>query len=187
MKKLCVLFAFLLLLTPVFAGCSEKNDVELDPQAIENRTRYNKLTNAINEIYFQDLFADDYEEHYQEALLPETEKEIKETLTEDTVIVQTCEEKGVLKDKATARQYAQTEYGYRCQEDAGGMFAAALENALTQFGLAENDYLDLLYEEAYYKYNRQSLKDYFYKNEFDEKSGKTPDEQFEAYIKTLFK
>ncbi len=56
---------------------------------------------------------------------------------------------------------------------------------LDKNSITEADYLKLLEKEAYYNYNRFSLKKYFSENFFDESKGTALDEQYDYYTNKL--
>lgn len=173
----------------VFTGChNAKNDnYSIDKRDINNRMIYNKITNSVNKEYLKDVFADDFESHYQELVLPENEDEIKASLFEDDFVIKCCNEKGVLVSQDSAKKYAKIEFDNLNKDPSQKRYSSFLKNALSKFELSENEYLELLYEEAYYKYNRNALKEYFYENLYEDSVELTLDEQFDEYIKTLKK
>lgn len=190
MKKTCFLsIVIMLTFLFVFTGCNnaENDNYSIDKRDINNRMIYNKLTNHVNLKYLEDAFADDFESHYQESVLPETEDEIKASLLQDRFIIKCCNEKGVFISNTSAKEYAKAEFDLLNENESQKSHSEFLKNALSEFELSEKDYLELLYEEAYYKYNRNALKGYFYENLYDESAELTPDEQFDEYIKSLKK
>ncbi len=188
MKKLCSLSLALICVIFAFAGCSQSsNNLKIDNKDIDNRLLYNKITNSANKAYLTDAFADDWKSQYQSVALPETKDEVRNTLVEDRAVIECCKEKGVYIDRDSSEQYAKTEYDNLNKGDSQELYALALKNVLSEYKISENQYQNLLYEYAYYKYNRTALKKYFCENVYDKSSKKTLDEQFDSYIKKLLK
>ena len=108
MKKTCFLSIVLILaLFFGFTGChNAKNDnYSIDERDINNRMIYNKITNSVNKEYLKDVFADDFESHYQELVLPENADEIKASLLEDHFIIEICKEKGVFVSQDLTKKF----------------------------------------------------------------------------------
>ncbi len=188
MKKLCSLSLALICVILAFAGCSKNdNNIKIDNKDIDNRLLYNKITNSANKAYLTDVFADDWKSQYQSVVLPETKDEVGNTLVEDRAVIECCKEKGVYIDRESSEQYAKTEYDNLNKDDSQELYALALKNVLSEYKISENQYQNLLYEYAYYKYNRTALKKYFCENEYEKNSKKTLDEQFDIYVETLLK
>lgn len=186
MKKVFYLLLFLLCFCIILTGCSNvKNNTGIDKQDIENRILYNKITNSTNKVYLKDVFGDDFEDQYKSVILPEKEEEIKESLIKDFAIVKCCKEKGILIEKDTAIQYASLEFVNLKTDDSQEQYASALERVLSENKISENDYLMLLHDYAYYKYNSIALKAYFKKNLYNDTENTTLDEQFYAFVETL--
>lgn len=190
MKKTCFL-SIVLMITFLFTftGCNnaKTDELSIDKTDINNRIKYNRITNFLNNEYLKDVFADDFESHYQKVVLPENEDEIKASLVEDNFIIECCKEKGIFVSRDSAKKYAKIEFDNLNKDVSQNKYSSSLKNALSKFGLSENEYLELLYKEAYYKYNRNALKEYFYENLYEESVELTLDEQFDEYIKILGK
>ncbi len=91
--------------------------------------------------------------------------------------------KGILISRSKAKENAETEYGNLQTDETQSDYFVALKKAIADNGIDEDKYLDLLYSEAYYKYNRIVLKMDFNKNLYDENGSGTDEEQFKAYVK----
>ncbi len=188
MKKLCSLSLALICVILAFAGCSPKsNNIKIDNKDIDNRLLYNKITNSANKAYLTDAFADDWKSQYQSVVLPETKDEVRSSLVEDRAVIECCKEKGVYIDRDSSDQYAKTEYDNLNKDNSQELYDLALKNVLSEYKISENQYQNLLYEYAYYKYNRSALKKYFQENMYEKNSNKTLDEQFDLYVETLLK
>ena len=190
MKKTCFLSIVLILtFLVVFIGChnAENDNYSIDKRDINNRMIYNKITNSVNKEYLEDVFADDFKSHYQELILPENEDEIKASLLEDHFIIECCKEKGVFVSQDLAKKYAIIEFDNLNKDNSQKRYSEFLKTVLAEFELSKKEYLELLYQEAYYKHNRNALKKYFYDNLYEDSVELTLDEQFDEYIKTLKK
>jgi len=78
-----------------------------------------------------------------------------------------------------------TEYDNIQQDSGNPEYYNVILSVLDKNSVAEADYLKLLENEAYYKYNSVSLKSYFSKEYFDESKGTTLEEQFDYYTNKL--
>lgn len=167
--------------------CSDDktNSDYVTEQKIETRLQYNKITNAVNKQYLQDVFADDFEEQYEQTKLPETDEAVKTSLAEDTAICSACEKNGILVSGDEAEKRAKAELNALQTNDTQSNYYAALKNILSENQISEDEYLKLLIDEAYYKYNRSALQAYFYDNIFDKSAANDFEQQFEEYIKNL--
>ena len=190
MKKACFLsIVLILVLFFGFTGCynAKNNNYSIDMSDINNRMIYNKITNSVNKEYLKDVFADDVESHYQELVLPENVDKIKASLLEDNFIIECCKEKGVFVSQDLTKKYAMIEFDDLNKDNSQKKYSQFLETTLAEFQLSKNEYLELLYQEAYYKYNRNALKKYFNENLYEDSVKLTLDEQFDEYIKALKK
>ncbi len=190
MKKTCFLSFVLICVILALIGCSNtanSNDFKIDKKDIDNRLLYNKINNLVNKEYLKKVFADDFETQYQSVILSEKEEEIENSIIEDTVIIKYCKEKGILIDKDSSVQAAKIEFDNLTKDDSQNRYTSILKNVLTEYKLSEDEYLNLVYEEAYYKYNRQAFKKYFYENSYEENNNKTLEEQLSDYIETVLK
>lgn len=188
MKKTLFLSIVLICVFVAFAGCSKtenSNNFKINKQDIDNRLLYNKITNSINKEYLKDVFADNFETEYQSVALSENYDEVQSSLIEDIVILEHCKKQGIFIDRDSATELAKLELDNLNKDDSQNRYASILEHVLSEYKLSETDYLNLLCEQAYYKYNRQALQVYFNKNLYKENDNKTFDEQFQAYVETL--
>ena len=186
-KTYCILLTSILVML-VFCGCSiteNGNNSGADTKDINNRLVYNKISNSVNKEYLQDVLGDDFETQYESVVLPEDAEKIKNSLIEDTVICKVCEEKGIRVDRNAAEQKAKAEYENLKIDSSQMRYYSILENVLSENKLSETEYLDLLYDQSYFKYNKQALKEFFYKNIYKEGNDESLDEQFNEYIKSL--
>lgn len=183
-KTLSLLLAFVFMVL-TFAGCGTGSQ-KASKKDIENRLLYNKITNSANYIYLNEYMSrESFETYYNKSLLPEDREEIKASFAEDFAICNECKEKGILINRSKAKENAETEYGNLQTDETQSDYFVALKKAIADNGIDEDKYLDLLYSEAYYKYNRIVLKMDFNKNLYDENGSGTDEEQFEAYVKSL--
>lgn len=190
MKKTCFLLLVLICSISAFVGCSngEKNsNYKINENKINDRLLYNKITNLVNEEYLKEAFADDFKSKYELIILPEDYDVVEKSLIEDAAIIECCKEKDILIDKDSTAKYAKKQFKEMNADDSQRRYNEILENKLSEFKITENEYLDLICEEAFYKYNRESLCKYFIENLYEENTDKTLDVQFNAYIELLLK
>ncbi len=188
MKKICFLSLVLICVILAFVGCfKNSNNLKIDNKDIDNRLLYNKITNSVNKEYLAAVFTDDFESEYQSVVLPETADEIRNSLVEDITVIECCKKKGIFIDRDSSAQSAKIEFNNLNKDDSQKRYASILGNVLSEYEVSENEYLNLLCEDAYYKYNRMALKKIFYENMYEKNNNKTLDEQFDLYIKTLLK
>ncbi len=188
MKKTFFLSIVLICIFVAFSGCSKaenSDNFKINKQDIDNRLLYNKITNSVNKEYLKDVFADNFETEYQSVALSENYDEVQSSLIEDIVILEYCKKQGIFIDRDSATELAKLELDNLNKDDSQNRYASILEHVLSEYKLSETDYLNLLCEQAYYKYNTQALQVYFDKNLYKENDNKTFDEQFQAYVETL--
>lgn len=203
MKKSFFLTLILICIVLVFSGCfnsgkdnsendNSKNDnsvsvnnIEIGEQDVEDRLLYNKFTNSVNREYLKDVFGDAFEEEYQLVVLPENANEIKTSLIEDNVIIECCKENGIFIDRERATKTAKQEFDFLNSDETQEIYASFVHKTLLEYGLSEQEYVELLCEQAYYKYNRIVLKKYFSENLYEENDNKSLDDQFDDYIDAL--
>ena len=185
-------FSLLLILTMLgcFFGCSAKSTASITVKAedIEERLLYHGLTNKINQAYLKSAFSDsEFEEQYQKVVLPEDREAAEKELTRDLKICSLCEREGILVSRQQAAKIAQTEYrNLKSQENQKNYYQAVLK-ILAEQEMTEEAYLDLICDQAYYLYNRSTLRSYFAKEQYDESKDQSLDEQLDDYLNDSFR
>ena len=189
MKKVFSLFLILTMLG-CFFGCSAKSTASITVKAedIEERLLYNGLTNKINQAYLKSAFSDsEFEEQYQKVVLPEDREAAEKELTRDLKICSLCEREGILVSRQQAAKIAQTEYqNLKSQENQKNYYQAVLK-ILAEQEMTEEAYLELICDQAYYQYNRSTLRSYFAKEQYDESKDQSLDEQLDDYLNDSFR
>ena len=186
MKKYSVLFLIILVLSGLCGCISNENSPNrsaIKNKDIEARILYHQITNDVNQLYLSTVFAGaDAEEEYQKVALCETRDLVVDEMQEDRMICSLCEEKGILVSKKSAQQAADTEYNRLKTNDSQKLYYKALLDTLDDHKISEEKYQDLLYDQAYYHYNRVTLKQYFINNLYVENDPRSLEEQFTQYL-----
>ena len=190
MKKSCYLTFVLIWIVFVLSGCSntaKSYHSKIDEDKINDRLTYNKISNSVHKEYLKEVFGYDYEAQYKSVILSEEIDEIKKSLIEDLMIIKCCKDNGIYVNENSATEQAKLEFKNLNKDGSQKRYVSILYNTISEYELSENEYLNLLYKEAYYKYNKQAFKKYFYENFYNVNDDKTLNQQFDIYIETLLK
>ena len=115
------------------------------------------------------------------------EEAAEKELTRDLKICSLCEREGILVSRQQAAKIAQTEYrNLKSQENQKNYYQAVLK-ILAEQEMTEEAYLDLICDQAYYLYNRSTLRSYFAKEQYDESKDQSLDEQLDDYLNDSFR
>lgn len=190
MKK-TIAFLVVCVIAIVFCACAEDPyhvsvDIDITENEISDMILYNKISNQINYEYLNSVFTEpDLSNQYEKVVLPENKAEVENYLLERKLIVEKCKDFDVHLTADDTTKTALTEYDNIQQDSGTPEYYNVILSVLDKNSVAEADYLKLLENEAYYKYNSVSLKSYFSKEIFDESKGTTLDEQFDYYTNKL--
>lgn len=191
MKKYSVWFLIILVLSWLCGCVSNENSPNLsavENEEIEDRILYNQITNDVNQLYLSTVYTSaDAEEELKKVALCETRDLVVDEIQEDRIICSLCEEKGILVSKELAQQAAGAEYNRLKTDDSQKRYYEALLDTLDDHKISAEKYQDLLYNQAYYFYNRVALKQYFKSNLYIENDPRSLDEQFNEYLVSMMK
>lgn len=189
MKKFFALLLIMILVSAAFGGCSSNTDTEssirlkIKSEDINNTLSYNKIYNTANKKYLESVLGEEEAtQHYSEVALPEEPAEIEKQLERDLNVCHICEKEGILVTKAVAKEKAEAEYNALKTDKNQEIYYKALQTVLNEHKILEDKFLELLCEQAYYKYNLLALKHEFKNNQYDKNIEKTLDEQFDEYL-----
>lgn len=187
MKQISSFLAVLISTAMLFCGCTSVQESGVGKQEIEDRLLYNKISNASYRGLFKDSFGEQWKMYYEPVELPETAEEVRDSILEDIAICRECKKKGILIDRDTAEKTAATEFENLKTDSSQSHYAEYLLKALSEYGLTEAEYGNLVFEYAYYHYNRAALRAYFQNNMYSGSEQTSLDEQFEKYLNTIDK
>ena len=198
MKKILSLFMGIILVCLFLTACHRDevlledmaagvNGVYISWEQVDNRILIHKIQNDAFAATFSESY---YEEEYQknlEKVWMSTEKEdVLRELVEAEVLRQQCEEDNItIISYVEAEEMLMKEFQRMKTDDTQKVFYTNLIKSLETNGVQENVFLELASQYSYDFYNVSLVKQDFNKNQFDEKSPLSLDEQFQEYVDQL--
>lgn len=186
MKKIITIMVVCLMVACVISGCARTPGIKITDSEIANMCLLNKINNQVNYKYLSESFVEpDLSEQYEKVVVPEEDDEVEKSLLESKIIVEECKSLDILFTMDEAKQTVQTEYEQIKQDASESKYYNIILSVLHESDITESEYLELMESEAFYKYNKISLKNHFSTKNFDSSKAATLDEQFDEYISKL--
>lgn len=186
MKKIITIMIVCLMIACVISGCARTPSIEITDGEIANMCLLNKINNQVNYKYLSESFVEpDLSEQYEKVVVPEEDDEVEKSLLESKIIVEECKSLDILFTMDEAKQTVQTEYEQIKQDTSESKYYNIILSVLHESDITESEYIELMESEAFYKYNKISLKNHFSTKKFDSSKAATLDEQFDEYISKL--
>ena len=179
MKKHTIFFLLFVILT--LTACDKNKQYgSINDKLIITRIQYNSIVNEINQNYYKHVFSEnDAIVEYKKNILPTTKDGVIEQLERDFIVINECQKYDILISKEKAKEMADFEYhNIKNSED----YYIYLIEVLSSHNIEEIDYLNMVYNYAFYKYNYINFQEYFKNNLFDYKSQKSLSVQMKEYI-----
>lgn len=155
--------------------------IEVPKEVMDNRLKLNEIHKSAAEKCGEKNVPEDKKSFSVDKKL------VKEQLQTEITVCKICEEKKILIPDWETREIAVVEYEALKADEERRVYYDALKKVLEEKGVSEAEYIDLLAEEAHYKYNKMLLERDFENTEYKKNDKKTFDEQFTDYIKENMK
>lgn len=176
-KKLIITALCVVLLAIIAVVVFLPRGVEIADKQIEDRLLYNKLCDGAYKICLEST-----PDLYKKAEYPVERDAVAEQLEFDFTVCNLLSEKKILMSRTETDNIAKSEYEAMLTDPQQEAFKNALFKVMKQENVTEQKYLELLCEEAYYRYNNFTLQTDFEHTGYDQNADEDFETQFREYV-----